>query len=280
MKLSASTLAWPSSDDSDAAAMLRAAGCDGVEVAPTRWRERPLEASAAEVASYREWWESRGLRIVALQSLLFGRPDLQLFGNAASRAALDEHLCGMISLGRSLGAHVLVFGSPKNRLRGELPLASAMSIACDFFQRAGDAAASHGLSLCIEANPAAYGCDFVTTTAEAVALCRRVNHPAIRVNGDLGGMTIAGENPARALEDAGQWIGHFHASEPQLAELGTAGADHASAARGLTAIGYDGWVTIEMRDAIDTGNLSSVERAAARAKAAYGIEGRSSAPPL
>lgn len=251
--------------------MLRARGCEGVEVAPTRWRGRPLEASAAEVASYREWWESRGLRIVALQSLLFGRPDLQLFGSAESRAALDEYLCGLISLGRSLGAHVLVFGSPKNRVRGELPLASAMSIACDFFQRAGDAAASHGVSLCIEANPAAYGCDFVTTTAEAVALCRRVNHPAIRVNGDLGGMTMAGEDPARALEDAGQWIGHFHASEPQLAELGTAGADHASAARGLAAIGYDGWVSIEMGD---TGELASVERAVARAKAAYGI-GRS-----
>src|SRR6185437_14047549 len=121
--------------------------------------------------------------------------------------------------GRALGAHVLVFGSPKNRLRGDLPLDSAISIACDFFQELGDAAASHGVSLCIEANPAAYGCDFVTTTAEAADLCRRVNHPAIRVNGDLGGMTMSGETPAQALENAGSYIGHFHASEPQLAEL-------------------------------------------------------------
>jgi D-psicose/D-tagatose/L-ribulose 3-epimerase len=169
-----------------------------------------------------------------------------------------------------------VFGSPKNRVRGDLPLNTAMSIACDFFQELGGAAASHGVSLCIEANPAAYGCDFVTTTAEAVELCRRVNHPAIRVNGDLGGMTMSGETPALSLEDAGPWIGHFHASEPQLAELGTAGADHAGAARGLEAIGYDGWVSIEMRD---TGDLASVDRAVARAKAAYGTARDATASP-
>ena len=48
-------------------------GVRGVEIAPTKWRARPFDASADEIAEYRRSWEDRGLRIVSLQSLLFGR---------------------------------------------------------------------------------------------------------------------------------------------------------------------------------------------------------------
>jgi sugar phosphate isomerase/epimerase len=266
LQLAVSNIAWEVEEDDDVAAILRSEGITAIEVAPTKWRERPLEASPEEVAVYRRRWEDLGLPIVALQALLFGRTDLQLFGD--TRDALADHLRGMIDLGVALGARALVFGSPKNRVRGPMSEADATRIAVDFFREVGDHASANGAVLCIEANPPEYGCDFITTTAEAVALCAAINNLGIGVNGDLGGMTICGEDPRFAIESAASVLTHFHASEPQLAELG-AEADHDSASAGLVSIGYQGWVSIEMRSGVSFSNVESVGRAVRLAKAWY-----------
>jgi D-psicose/D-tagatose/L-ribulose 3-epimerase len=268
LRLAVSHIAWEPAEDDAVAAVLRREGATGVEVAPTKWRERPLDATAAEIAAYRRAWEDRGLRIVSLQSLLFDRPDLQLFGDARTRAALSDFLRAMIDLAAGLGAHVLVFGSPKNRIRGEMPLNDATAIAADFFRELGAHAHAQRTTLCIEANPAEYGCDFITTTEEAAELCRLVDHPGIRVNGDLGGITMANEDPVAALQSAASHLAHFHASEPLLGPLG-ASADHARAAEGLASIGYEGWVSIEMRAAGGGNNIAAIERAVRLARSAY-----------
>lgn len=269
--LSISNIAWDPSEDDAVAALLIREGVTGIEIAPTKWRERPFDARPDEIAAYRAKWETRALRVVSLQALLFGRPDLQLFDTPASRAAMSDFLRRVIDFGAALGAGVLVFGSPKNRLRGSLPLRDAVEIATEFFRDLGAHAHSQRVALCIEANPVQYGCDFITTTAEAVELCRVVDHPGIRLNADLGGMTLSGEDPAQSLAAAAPFISHFHASEPDLAELG-ARADHDAAARGLSAISYDGWVSIEMRAAGTGGpgrNLEAVERSILLARRAY-----------
>jgi len=121
-RLAVSNLAWEPDQDDKIAKLLRSEHVTGIEIAPTKWRPRPLEATAADVAAYRRAWDDRGLTIVSLQSLLFGRPDLQLFGDDTVRRAMLDYLRGMVDLAVALGAGVLVFGSPKNRLRGELPL--------------------------------------------------------------------------------------------------------------------------------------------------------------
>src|SRR4029078_117158 len=101
--------------------------------------------------------------------------------------------------GAQLGAHALVFGSPKNRLRRSLEREEANEIAAEFLRELGEHAFAQRMALCIEANPPEYGGDFVTTTAEAVELCEMVDHPGIRLNADLGGMTLAGEDPGAAI---------------------------------------------------------------------------------
>jgi len=269
MRLAVSNIAWDRSEDDRVAEILRREGVTGVEIAPTKWRDDPLRASAADVEGLRREWSDRGLRIVSLQSLLFGRPDLQLFGSDASRAAMLEHLERTIDLGSALGAHALVFGSPGNRKRGSLSLADATSIAVEFFQRLGAYAHERGTTVCLEANPVEYGCDFVTTTADAVELCNAVDQRGIGVNGDLGGIMMAGENPASALECAGSRLVHVHASEPRLAEL-SARDEHVVTGKALEKMRYGGWVSVEMRAVGDGENVSAVERAVKIARVVYG----------
>jgi D-psicose/D-tagatose/L-ribulose 3-epimerase len=272
VNLAVSNIAWDASQDAEVAELLRREQVGGVEIAPTKWRARPTEASSADIAAYRREWEDRGLPIVSIQSLLFGRPDLQLFGDGRRRADMLDYLRRIIELSAALGARTLVFGSPKNRLRGSLPMADAVEIARDFLRSIGDHARDHGVTFCVEANPPAYGCDFITTTGEAVDLCRVVDHPAIQLNADLGGITMSNEDVPSALTAAAPYIGHFHASEPNLDPFGVA-ADHEAAAAALDAIRYRGWVSIEMRAVEGTGateNVVAVEGAVRQAKRAYG----------
>jgi sugar phosphate isomerase/epimerase len=267
VKLAVSNIAWSRREDAAAAELLRREGVRGVELAPTTWRERPLEAPSADVRSLRQWWEDHGLGVVSLQSLLFGRPELQLFASDASRSAMLEHLYRTVDFAVLVGARTLVFGSPQNRRRGDLPMPEALATAAEFLRAAGEYAHDRGVSLCVEANPPAYGCDFVTTTAEAVELCRVVRHPAVRVNGDLGGMTLAREDIGESIKLAAPMLGHYHASEPHLALTGSI-ADHRSAGAALRTAGYEGWISVEMRSA-GGDDVGAVARAVRRAKADY-----------
>ena len=267
MKLAASNIAWEPSEDDAVAAVLRARGFTGVEIAPSKRWESPIDATKKEIAAYRTEWQKRGLNVVAMQALLFGRSDLQLFGSVTVRRALREYMTALIEMANGLGAHALVFGSPKNRRRGQMPLDEATGIAIEFFRDLGAVAASRECVICIEPNPPSYDCDFINTTAEAVALCEAIGSRGVRVNGDAGAMTTNGED-AVVLGESIPWFGHFHASEPSLTEV-TDGPIHSGASAQLRAANWPGWVSIEMR-AVETDRVAAVTRAADRVSRIYG----------
>lgn len=260
MRLAASNIAWEPGEDDAVADVLREHGFAGVEIAPSKRWDSPMDATPKQIAAYRAAWEHRGLKVVAMQALLFGRSDLQLFGSATVRRALREYLIALVEMAHGLGAHALVFGSPKNRKRGKMSIDEANAIAVEFFREVGAVAASRGCVICIEPNPPVYDCDFINTTAEAVALCKAVASRGFKVNGDTGAMMTNGEDPARTIESSLPALVHFHASEPALAELAHE-AHHQGAAAALRAGKYDGWVSIEMR-ATDKNHVEAVARAA------------------
>lgn len=272
MKLAISNIAWRADEDAAALPMLRDLGVAGLEVAPTRLWPDLYAVTSDDLAAARQDVEAQGLRVVALQSLLFGRPDLQVFGDEATQDALLAHLDRVMAIGAALGAGPLVFGSPRNRTRGDTPMAVAMEQAVALYGKWGEAAAFHGVCLCIEPNAPAYGCDFITTVAEAIELVRLVDHPGFRLHVDAGVMTLNGEDYASTLEAAFPYMAHYHVSEPNLVLVGEGGTDHARAADCLRSLGYDGWVSIEMRTSAppDGDNLPGVRRSVERALAAYG----------
>jgi sugar phosphate isomerase/epimerase len=183
-----------------------------------------------------------------MQALLFGRPELTLFETAEARRETVAYLEGMIDLAARLGAGAMVFGSPKNRRVAGRPAGEVEAIARDVFGGLGDYAHPRGVWFCIEANPAAYGCDFVTTTVEADALVSRVGRPGFGLHLDLGGMALNGEPIAETLGGCARRARHFHVSEPFLEPVGSADLDHAAAAAALGRSGYAGWVSVEMKE--------------------------------
>ena len=271
MRLAVSNIAWPADADAEAATMLVAHGAAGVEVAPARVCDRPWEAPADRVMAYRRFWEDRGLPIVALQALLFGRPDLVLFGDAAARRLLREQLVAIIDLAAGLGAPRLVFGSPKNRRRGSLGRMQAETIAVAFFRELGSVAADRGVWLCIEPNPVEYGCDFLVDSREVIEFVERVGKDGLGVHLDSGAMALTAESPPAIMAAAGPRWRHFHASEPGLAAVGSGGVDHAAIATALRGVGYEGYVSVEMMQGpAGTSWRERLESALAVVNAAYG----------
>ena len=269
MKLAFSNLAWPATDDGTALPELRASGFDALEVAPTRLWPDPLERSAEDVAAARAVVEAAGLRIVALQSLLFQRPDLQLFGDAEARQGLFDHLLGMAELASQLGATRLVFGSPGNRRRGELSVEQADEIAVELFGRLGAAAADRGVSFCIEANPVDYKCDYLTDAVASTAFVRAVDSAGVRLHLDTACMAMAGDDAGERIRAGADVLAHVHASAPQLGAVGPGGlVDHEVVAAALREIDYTGHVSVEMLAQTDD-VLGSVRRTADYVRKTY-----------
>jgi D-psicose/D-tagatose/L-ribulose 3-epimerase len=246
MQLAVSNIAWPPEADAEAAAILAASGVAAVEVTPSRVAGGAGLPDARRVEDYRRFWEDRGLQIVAMQALLFGHGDLVLFGDPATRGRLLDHLSAVIDLAAAIGAANLVFGSPRNRSRGSLDVAGAEAIAARFFRQLARRAADRGVWILIEPNPPAYGCDFLVDARETIAFVESVNEPGLGVHLDAGAIHLAEENPRDAARAAGDWLRHFHASEPGLAPLGEGGVDHDPIASALRDAGYGGFVSIEM----------------------------------
>jgi D-psicose/D-tagatose/L-ribulose 3-epimerase len=247
VKLAFSNLAWPAEDDAALLPELPELGFSSLEVAPTRLWGDPLAQDDDEVAAVRAGIEASGLRIVALQSLLFQRPELQLFGDAEARQGLHDHLVGMARLASRLGATRLVFGSPGNRRRGDLPVEQADEIAVEVFSRLGAAAADLGVCFCIEANPVDYKCDYLTDAVASTAFVRAVDSPGVRLHLDTACMALAGDDATERIRAGADVLAHVHASAPQLGAVLPGGpVDHDAVADALRAVEYEGHVSVEM----------------------------------
>lgn len=269
MQIAISNIAWPPEDDAAVAGLLAELGVAGIEVAPTVIWPLPVEVTRAKADAFREAWEHRAIRIVALQSLLYGRPDLLIFGTAEKRAETLDYLRGVFRLAGWLGAPSLVFGSPRNRRVAGLSATVREKIATDFFRAAGDAAMEQGVVLCLEPNPREYDCDFVRTADEARALVDAVGSPGFGLHLDSGTMTLAGDTPDTLMD--GVPPRHFHISEPHLAPVGRESVvDHAAFSAELQRAGYEGWCSIEMKAPSERDSLQILRRALEFARIVYG----------
>jgi sugar phosphate isomerase/epimerase len=236
-------------------------GVDGVDIAPGKYFADPGATDEQEIKSIRRFWADHGVEIVGVQSLFFGAPGLNMFGSAEIRDAMLNRLASLCRIAAALGATRLVFGSFRNRDRTGLSDSRARDVALDFFGRLGEIARACDEIVCLEAIPAAYGSNFLTTSAEVAQIVVALNHPAIRMQLDTGTMTVNEEKPMNIVGRFAALIEHVHASEPGLAPYGSGGARHVDVAEALEKWAPGKTVTVEMLATTDERHLVTLERA-------------------
>ena len=241
IRLAASNIGWGKPFDETVYTAMQAAGFTGLEVAPTRiFPQQPYEnlTPAALLGGYllNRW----GFAVPSMQSIWYGRAG-NIFDKAAQEPLLD-YTAQAFAFAHALHCPSLVFGCPKNRQK---PAGADPAAADLFFDKAGRLAARYGVRLAIEANAPRYT-NYLNTTAEVFALVKRLQNPGLAVNLDLGAMLEAGERLRDFIPDLA-WVSHIHISEPGLAPVRPR-PEHKELALLLKAVGYRGYVSIEMAD--------------------------------
>lgn len=262
MKLAISNIAWEKNEDDLVYFLMKKNGFKGLEIAPTRVWENPYEQTEDSLKFFKSNTEKQGLNLVAMQSLLFGRPELKIFETEQTRNETLEYLKKNILLASKLGIKSLVFGSPKNRIIGGIDAEVAREISIEFFSEIGSFSSKNNVCFCIEANPKDYNTDFINTTYEALDLVRSVNTKGFCLHVDLGTIILNNEDCEKVIEKSIDFISHFHISEPFLNSMSDKNLPfHKKAASTLKKLCYDNWLSIEMKKGISESNVDSVRSA-------------------
>lgn len=264
MRMSVSNIAWNHDERLAAYAVLQAAGVSGLEIAPGLFfcgQDDCFAPSDQAVRQAMAELDAAGLTLTSMQSLLFGVQGAALFGLPDERARFDQAMRRAITLAGRLGIANLVFGAPRQRIIPQrMSLAEATDLALAQFRQLGEVALASGTAISIEANPAAYGTNFLNRTVEAQAFVDALNHAGITLILDTGTVAMNGETvDVTALVPT---LGHVHLSEPNLSPAPADVARTAEILKALADAAYRGAVSIEMkRD--DTGLaavLAAVDR--------------------
>ncbi|MGC8805787.1 MAG: sugar phosphate isomerase/epimerase family protein, partial [Candidatus Ratteibacteria bacterium] len=218
MKYAISNIAWQKEITEQVFALLQKYRISGIEVAPSKVWNNTDRVSYLQVTEFRKEVEKWGFQIVGFHSLLYDQPDLGLFRGKDVEKKTKDFLRHLIGLCADCGGKTLIFGSPKARKRGDLPLKEAMEIAVDFFREISDDAEKHNVFLCIEPlGPDET--DFICSAGSALKLIKMVNHPNFQGHLDAKSLYASGEISYQTFKDFAPFLKHFHVNEPQLKPL-------------------------------------------------------------
>ncbi len=192
-----------------------ALGYDGLEVAPFTLAADPMHITDAQAGVYRRMAEDRGLSISGLHWLLVAPAGLSIVdADARVRARTVAVMRRLVELCALMGGRYLVHGSPRQR---SVPPGSsrdeALARACECFAQAAAAAASCGVTYCIEPL-STRETDLLNTVAEAARIVDAIASPGLKTMIDC---SAAGQTESQSVADLmAQWMPTGHLAHVQV----------------------------------------------------------------
>ena len=221
-------------------------GYQGLELAPFTLGEETYRMPAPARAAARRACANAGIAISGLHWLLVAPKGLSI--TTPDRAVWNKTVDVMrrlVELCADLGGAYLVHGSPAQRRTGGDPDAAARAEAA-WAAIAADAQAA-GVIYCIEPL-APCETDFVNTIAEAAAIVRRINYPAVRTMIDTSAAAVAEPDPVAATVE--RWmptglIAHIQLNDRNRRGPGQGMDAFAPVLAALKRSSYNGWLAME-----------------------------------
>ena len=233
-------------------------GYDGLEVAPfTLDAEAPHLLPAARRAEVRRAAADAGTTITSLHWLLVAPAGLSITtADTATRARTLDVMERLVGLTAELGGTLLVHGSPgARRVEADGDAARAE----EAITKAGEWAAQHGVTYCLEALDPGQT-NWCTTVAEAAAIVRRIGNPALRTMLDV---CSAGNGESEAVPallerfvPSGDVV-HVHLNDRNRRAPGQGSDRFGPVLSTLRRIGYTGFCAVEPFDYTPDGPTSA-----------------------
>jgi len=240
MNVGMNLLLWTTDIDSRLYPILekiKLAGFDGVEV--------PI--GDERVANYRELGQKikeLGLRCTCVTSIFEdGNP---ASADVAIRAKAVDQMKWRIDRGHDLGAEVICgpYHSAFAYFSGEPPTNKERAHSAEVMRSAAEYAATAGIVLTPEALNR-FECYLYNTLDDISELVKTVDHPNMKMIFDSHHAHIEEKSSAASIKKYGDLIHHVHITESDRGTPGTGQVDWDGIFSSLSAIGYDGWLTIE-----------------------------------
>lgn len=249
MKLAACNEMFPGYSWEGVCRTLTGHGYHGVEIAPFTFAPSVREISSAERARIRGTAERSGLEVVGLHWLLARTEGYHLtHPDPRVREATSAYLVDLVHFCADVGGRVLVFGSPQQRnLLPGVTFDQAVEYAAEVFLPACEAAAERGAVIAFEPL-APKETNFGSSAAEARRLVERVNHPNFRLHVDAKAMAAEAEPMDAIIKAHAGLLEHVHVNDVNLLGPGMGDLDLRPMISALRAVGYEGYLSVEVFD--------------------------------
>lgn len=253
MILSISNIAWDPEDRLEVYSLLQKYHFKGLEFAPGllfNSSTNPFNPEHHEIKKVLQELNLFDLKVVSMQSLLFGKQNALLFGDPDERKFFFNSMLDVIKLAERLNVPNLVFGSPANRNIGkDISHDHAREIAYSTFQELGKIAANAGTSILMEPNPREYGTNFINTMHEAISFVKELNSPGIKSILDIGSLKMNDEfkELSSLISESIHYLNHVHISEPYLKPAPKLLDEYQDIYKMLHNFEYDKSLSIEMK---------------------------------
>jgi sugar phosphate isomerase/epimerase len=158
-----------------------------------------------------------------------------------------DHTKRALTLARELGAPCIT-----TEPGGPVPAGESWSAALKLFVEGLKPVAEHaekeGVLLLVEPEPEL----LIETADQFLEFVQHIDSPAVGLNFDIGHAYCVKDEPATTIPRVAKYIRHFHLEDIAATRVhhhlvpGDGGIDFAPVLRAIEAIGYQGWVTIEL----------------------------------
>ncbi len=172
--------------------------------------------------------------------------DIPLVGPQVDLQQIREYLQRAFPRAAALGIKVCVMGNGGARnVPDGFDRATAEQQLAEILRLCGESAKQYGITVALEPLRVKET-NLINTVAEGIALCRKVDHPNVKVQADFYHVLSSGET-LEAIENAGAQLAHVHLAvtdrKMPVNEEGIALCQKWAAA--LRACNYDGRISLE-----------------------------------
>ncbi len=163
-----------------------------------------------------------------------------------------DHTARALTLAKELGAPCITT-EPGGPVEAGASWSAALKLFVESLKPVLEHAEKEGVLLLVEPEPGL----LIETCDQFLELMQHLDSPAVGLNFDIGHAYCVGDDPATSIPRVARYIRHFHLEDIAATRVhhhlipGEGAIDFAATLRAIQAIGYHGWVTIELYPYVD-----------------------------
>ena len=210
MNLSITNLAWNEEEENKVLDWIVDRGIKTLEIALTKQFGDWDSINKRKLIDYKTRIKERGLSVISLQSLFYNK-DCNIFTN---NLEFVEHFKKIMEYSSILECKYLVFGSPKNKKRGDKNSNICNDIFIETFSLLSEIDSE--IYIGIENTPTCYGSDFLITYEQTKDLVDKIDKNNVRFHIDTGCLSLSGSDYCKVFESLKHQAKSIHISSKNL----------------------------------------------------------------